>query len=180
MNILVIVAFVAILGSLAAALVFMMRGSSGENDGQRSRNMARALTARIGLSVLLFLVVLFSWWMGWIQPKTSGRGNVIHSKLQGHLSGQKRIVRQWIVHGVIDLQDAHATGTRGTCLCERPRQYHTPCGQGWSPTGIDRLLTKACGSTKRALLNVHTRNGIQQWFGIGEGGGGAESSGLYR
>ncbi len=68
MNILVIVAFVAILGSLAAALVFMMRGSSGENDGQRSRNMARALTARIGLSVLLFLVVLFSWWMGWIQP----------------------------------------------------------------------------------------------------------------
>ena len=68
MNILVIVAFVAILGSLAAALVFMMRGSSGENDGQRSRHMARALTVRIGLSVLLFLVVLFSWWMGWIQP----------------------------------------------------------------------------------------------------------------
>lgn len=68
MNILVIVAFVAILGSLAAALVFMMRGSSGEDDGQRSRRMARALTARIGLSVLLFLVVLFSWWMGWIQP----------------------------------------------------------------------------------------------------------------
>lgn len=68
MNILVIVAFVAILGSLAAALVFMMRDSSGENDGQRARRMARALTLRIGLSVLLFLVVLFSWWMGWIQP----------------------------------------------------------------------------------------------------------------
>jgi uncharacterized membrane protein len=68
MNILVIVAFVAILGSLAAALVFMMRGSTGDDDSQRSRNMARALTFRIGLSVLLFLVVLFSWWMGWIQP----------------------------------------------------------------------------------------------------------------
>lgn len=68
MNILVIVAFVAILGSLAAALVFMMRGSSDQDDGQRSRHMARALAFRVGFSVLLFLVVLVSYLMGWIQP----------------------------------------------------------------------------------------------------------------
>jgi hypothetical protein len=30
--------------------------------------MAKALAYRIGLSVLLFAVLLFSHWMGWIQP----------------------------------------------------------------------------------------------------------------
>ncbi len=68
MNMLVIVAFVAILGSLAAALVFMMRGSSGSDDGERSRHMARALAFRVGFSVLLFVIVLVSYFMGWIQP----------------------------------------------------------------------------------------------------------------
>jgi len=75
MKIFVIVAFVAILGSLAAALFFMMRGgSSGDetadarNEAQRSKRMARALAFRVGFSVLLFALVLLAYLMGWIQP----------------------------------------------------------------------------------------------------------------
>lgn len=72
MTYLVIVAFVAILGSLAAALVFMMRGGATAQDdaatAPRKNPMARALAFRVGFSILLFIVVLLSYWMGWIQP----------------------------------------------------------------------------------------------------------------
>jgi uncharacterized membrane protein (DUF4010 family) len=73
MKYLVIAAFVAIIGSLAAALVFMMRGGTDEepsdaNTPPRRNPMARALAFRVGFSVLLFIVVLVSYWMGWIQP----------------------------------------------------------------------------------------------------------------
>ena len=72
MKYLVILAFVAIIGSLAAALVFMMRGGGAASDGEtaapRKNHMARALAFRVGFSILLFLVVLLSWRMGWIQP----------------------------------------------------------------------------------------------------------------
>jgi hypothetical protein len=72
MKYLVILAFVAIIGSLAAALVFMMRGggaaSGDEAAAPRKNHMARALAFRVGFSILLFLVVLLSWRMGWIQP----------------------------------------------------------------------------------------------------------------
>lgn len=68
----VIAAFVAILGSLAAALVFMMRGGRSEDtdiDTSSRRNpMARALAFRVGFSILLFIVVLVSYRLGWIQP----------------------------------------------------------------------------------------------------------------
>ena len=74
MTYLVIVAFVAIVGSLAAALFFMMRGNGPNElpedatDRPSSRPMAKALAFRVGFSILLFLVVLFSYAMGWIQP----------------------------------------------------------------------------------------------------------------
>ncbi|MCU0925142.1 MAG: twin transmembrane helix small protein [Hydrogenophaga sp.] len=71
MTYLVIVAFIAIIGSLAAALVFMMRGgesSDTETGAPRKNHMARALAFRVGFSILLFLVVLISYQMGWIQP----------------------------------------------------------------------------------------------------------------
>lgn len=73
MTYLVIVAFIAIIGSLATALVFMMRGASPGDDEitsaePRRRHMARALAFRVGFSVLLFVAVLFSYFMGWIQP----------------------------------------------------------------------------------------------------------------
>jgi hypothetical protein len=69
----VIASFVAIIGSLGAALVFMMRGGRHgddptETDAPPRTGMARALAFRVGLSVLLFVVVLISYWMGWIQP----------------------------------------------------------------------------------------------------------------
>jgi hypothetical protein len=71
MKYLVIVAFIAIIGSLAAALVYMMRG--GESDeakggAPRKNHMARALAFRVGFSILLFVVVLNSYLLGWIQP----------------------------------------------------------------------------------------------------------------
>lgn len=68
MKFFVIAAFVLIVASLAGALVAMMRADSESGDAQRSRRMARALTIRIGLSVLVFAVVIISYFMGWIQP----------------------------------------------------------------------------------------------------------------
>jgi hypothetical protein len=58
---LVVVAFVLIIGSLASAMVFLVR------DRGRTRNVARALGFRVGFSVALFLLILFAHWMGWIQ-----------------------------------------------------------------------------------------------------------------
>ncbi len=53
--------FVLIIGSLASALVFLIR------DRGRTRNTMRALGLRVGLSIALFLFILFAHWMGWIQ-----------------------------------------------------------------------------------------------------------------
>lgn len=71
MTYLVIVAFLAIIGSLVAALVFMMRGGTqtDANGGSPRKNpMVRALAFRVGFSILLFVVVLVSYLMGWIHP----------------------------------------------------------------------------------------------------------------
>ncbi len=72
MKFLVIGAFVAIIGSLGAALVYMMRGGQQDGDAPdappRKNHMARALAFRVGFSVLLFVVVLIAYFMGWIQP----------------------------------------------------------------------------------------------------------------
>lgn len=66
MKYLVILAFLAIIGSLGAALYFMLRGG---RDGQAaSSNMARALAVRVGLSIVLFVCVLVAWKLGYIQP----------------------------------------------------------------------------------------------------------------
>ncbi|WP_020202635.1 MULTISPECIES: twin transmembrane helix small protein [Cupriavidus] len=61
MRIVILIAFVLIVGSLASALFFMMR------DRGRTPNMMRSLMFRVGFSVALFLFILFSHWMGWIQ-----------------------------------------------------------------------------------------------------------------
>jgi hypothetical protein len=63
---LVSLAFVAILGSLAAALYFMMKG--GESDKAKNNNMARALAFRVGFSILLFVCILLAWKLGYISP----------------------------------------------------------------------------------------------------------------
>ena len=66
MKYLVILAFVAIIGSLGSALFFMMR--DGQNGRAKTSNMARALAFRVGFSILLFLCVLIAWKLGYIQP----------------------------------------------------------------------------------------------------------------
>lgn len=66
MTYLVAVAFLAILASLATALFFMMK--DGTNGKAKTSNMAKALAFRIGLSVLLFVCILISWKLGYIQP----------------------------------------------------------------------------------------------------------------
>lgn len=71
MKIIVALAFIAILAALAFALVYMMRGSQTENlpdPSARKGRMATALALRVGLSISLFLCILLSWKMGWIQP----------------------------------------------------------------------------------------------------------------
>ena len=62
----IVVALVLIIAALASAGVFMMR--DGRNGKPKTSNMMRALAVRVGLSLLLFLYILFSYWMGWISP----------------------------------------------------------------------------------------------------------------
>jgi hypothetical protein len=66
MKYLISIAFVGILGALAMAGVFMMR--DGRDGKPKTGNMMRALALRVGLSVLLFACILFSYWAGWIHP----------------------------------------------------------------------------------------------------------------
>jgi hypothetical protein len=54
-------AFVGIVGSLGSALFFLMR------DRGRTRNTARALGLRVGLSIALFVFILLANQAGWIQ-----------------------------------------------------------------------------------------------------------------
>ena len=61
MRYLVILAFIGILGSLGSALAYLMK------DQSKTHRRVRALTVRIGLSVTLFLFVLFAHHMGWIE-----------------------------------------------------------------------------------------------------------------
>jgi hypothetical protein len=62
----VLVAFVAIIGSLGSALFFMLR--DGRSGRPKSSNMARALAFRVGFSILLFVCILLAWKFGYIQP----------------------------------------------------------------------------------------------------------------
>jgi NADH:ubiquinone oxidoreductase subunit 2 (subunit N) len=70
MKILVALAFLAILASLVSALIYMMRSGTPRQEGEPARkgSMATALALRVGLSIVLFICVLISWKMGWIQP----------------------------------------------------------------------------------------------------------------
>jgi NADH:ubiquinone oxidoreductase subunit 6 (subunit J) len=66
MKILIVLFMGAVLVALASAGILMLR--KGRDDDPKGTRMARALAWRVGLSVALFLIVLFSYWMGWIQP----------------------------------------------------------------------------------------------------------------
>jgi len=66
MNILIALAFLGVLAALATAFFFMMRGEA--EGAPKTKRMMRALAFRVGISILLFLCILLSWQMGWLQP----------------------------------------------------------------------------------------------------------------
>ncbi|MFY9347067.1 MAG: twin transmembrane helix small protein [Orrella sp.] len=61
MGIFVAIVFIGIFASLGSALFYLMRDKGG------SDKTVNALTVRIGLSVALFLLLLFAHWMGWVR-----------------------------------------------------------------------------------------------------------------
>lgn len=61
-KLLILVAFGAILFSLASGLVYLVR------DDNASRRTLKALTWRIGLSVALFILLLLGYALGLIEP----------------------------------------------------------------------------------------------------------------
>jgi hypothetical protein len=71
MKTLMVVVLLAVLGALGSAGYFMLkRNPEGEpgSASSRDRRMAHALAVRVGLCVALFIVILFSWAMGWVRP----------------------------------------------------------------------------------------------------------------
>jgi hypothetical protein len=62
MKIIIAIAFILILGSLGAALFFLMR------DKGKSNRTVNALAMRVGLSITLFLLLLGAYKMGLIAP----------------------------------------------------------------------------------------------------------------
>lgn len=84
----VALAFVLILGSLASALVYMLRGTGNKPDESKdepqdeaksaeierlaaiagSKKMATALGFRVAFSVSLFLIILLLYFLGYIHP----------------------------------------------------------------------------------------------------------------
>ena len=53
--------FIAVLVSLGSGLFFLV------NDRGESKRLVNALTLRVALSVLVFLLLMGSWLTGWIQ-----------------------------------------------------------------------------------------------------------------
>ena len=66
MKYLIGIAVVSIIGALVYAGVSMVQ--DGRDGKPRTGSMMRALALRVGLSVLLFLCLIGSYLMGWIQP----------------------------------------------------------------------------------------------------------------
>ena len=63
-RLIVIVVLFAIVVSLGSALYHLARGR-GQGD---SRKMVRALTVRISLSIVLFVLLMAAWYAGLISP----------------------------------------------------------------------------------------------------------------
>ncbi|MES2742855.1 MAG: twin transmembrane helix small protein [Pseudomonadota bacterium] len=62
MKIVVAIAFLLIIGSLASALFYLMR------DKGKSNRTVHALAMRVGFSITLFILILISYKLGWITP----------------------------------------------------------------------------------------------------------------
>ncbi len=68
MKIFAIVLFLAILSSLGSALFHLVRTKNGEG----SEKVAKALTIRIGLSLILFILIFIAYATGLFQPEGIG------------------------------------------------------------------------------------------------------------
>lgn len=62
MKIFVAIAFILIIASLGSALIFLMR------DKGRSKRTLKALAFRVGFSVVLFMLILVAYYLGYIRP----------------------------------------------------------------------------------------------------------------
>jgi len=58
--------FIAILASLGLALVALFK------PGDHSQTLVRALTVRVSLSVLFFLLLMLGWYLGILEPHGLG------------------------------------------------------------------------------------------------------------
>jgi len=66
MRIIIVLALAGIVLSLGSALIYLVR------DKGKTNRTVNALTVRVGISVALFLFILFSYLMGWIAPRQFG------------------------------------------------------------------------------------------------------------
>jgi Protein of unknown function (DUF2909) len=75
MKFILIIGIVGVLAALGSAGVFMLRRPKPGEEKRPDNRMARALALRVAISVTLFVIILVSWYMGWISPKgiPSGR-----------------------------------------------------------------------------------------------------------
>jgi len=62
-KVIVVILLLFILYSLGSALYFLV-----SEKNRDSVSVVRSLTWRIGLSLILFGLLFFSYWMGWIVP----------------------------------------------------------------------------------------------------------------
>lgn len=62
MHWMVVLFLIGILFSLGSGLVFLLRDKAG------STRMVKALTWRIGLSLLLFALLISAYFLGWVHP----------------------------------------------------------------------------------------------------------------
>lgn len=62
-NFFIVIIIIAILFALGVGLIGMLKGGK-----QGSDKMFKSLVTRVALSVALFIFVMFSGYMGWIEP----------------------------------------------------------------------------------------------------------------
>ncbi len=59
--------FLMIIASLTSGLFFMI------NDDPKSNRLVTSLTFRVGLSIILFILLIVGYLLGWIQPHGLGQ-----------------------------------------------------------------------------------------------------------
>lgn len=64
MNVIAVVLFLAMFASLGTALWALLFSKRSD----RSETLLRALTLRVGLSVLFFLLLMAAWFFGLVEP----------------------------------------------------------------------------------------------------------------